>query len=347
MRKKGALAGLGLALLSFVALENPAHAHIKWLVETGEHPGEQYPMDLITFLILLGVILFVASAVAIDQAKWSPRFGVIAERAYVLFPEGNEWRIIATLSGILLIINSITGVFLASDLVLPNQGLAILGKAVQMVVGLMLVTQISFSLAGLLILVVALPVAIISLPITLVVDYVFEFGALGLGLIFVGVSSCALDQLGCQIMKTDPRPLARLPLPIMRIGVGLSLAVAAIHNKLIDPNLALTVLDEHHLNFMPDIGLTGFTNLHFAFAAGVNELVIGLLLVFGIATRFVTAVLSAVFLASWVVLGSSELVGHLPLFGIALLLMLRGSGAYRLAPLDFGSVLRLARAPGK
>ena len=123
MRRKGALFGLGLAVLSFVTLEKPSYAHTRWLVDKGEHAGEHYPKDLISLLVVLGAISFIGLVVAIDQAKWSSKIQRIGEKAYLLFPEGNEWRIIATLSGILLIVNSITGVFLATGLVLPSEGL--------------------------------------------------------------------------------------------------------------------------------------------------------------------------------------------------------------------------------
>lgn len=195
MRRKGAIFGLVLALLTFITLEKPAYAHIRWIVDKGDHAGEHYTMDLTSILVILGAILFVALALAIDRANWPAKIRVIAENVYLLFPVGNEWRIVASLTGILLIINAINGVFLAADLVLPNEGLVILGKTAQIVIGLMLVTQISFSLAGLLILVVAVPLALIALPISLLVAYLFEFAALSLALIFVGISSCYLDQV--------------------------------------------------------------------------------------------------------------------------------------------------------
>ena len=321
-------------LILIVTLEKPAPAHIRWFVDKGEHVGEHFPVDSINLLIITGAIFFIALAFAIDNTSWSHKFNAISEKAYGLFPQGGEWRIIASFLGVLFIINSITGVFLASHLVLPSEGLVIFGGITQMVIGLVLVSQISFSVAGFLILLVAVPLAAIYLPITLIVDYLFEFVALGLALIFTGISACYLDQLGCQLMKRDPTRFSRLPVPIMRIGVGLSLIVLAIHNKLISPNLALTFLDEHPLNFMAYLGFTGFTNTHFVFAAGVAEFTLGVLLVAGIATRFVTAAMSTVLLSSMVYFGPAELIGHLPIFGIALLLFIQGSGAYRLASRD-------------
>ncbi len=111
--------------------------------------------------------------------------------------------------------------------------------------------------------------------------------------------------------------------------------------------MALTFLDEFNLNFMPYLGFAGFSNLHFVFAAGVAELTIGLMLVSGIATRFVTAVLSIFFLATWVIVGQAELVGHLPLFGLALLLILHGSGSYSPASLMGKNIVRLSTAAGR
>ena len=124
--------------------------------------------------------------------------------------------------------------------------------------------------------------------------------------------------------------LAGLSLPMVRVGTGLTLVVLAIHAKLLNPSLALSFLDAYDLNFMKLLGFTSFTNLHFALAAGVAELTFGLLLISGIATRFVTGVLGLFFLSTTVVFGPMEVLGHLPLFAIVILLILRGSGSFRL-----------------
>ena len=80
-------------------------------------------------------------------------------------------------------------------------------------------------------------------------------------------------------------------------------------------------------------------------ATGVAELTIGLILVSGIATRYVTAVLSIFFLATWVIVGQADLVGHLAPFGLALLLILHGSGSYSPASLMRKSIVRVSTAP--
>ena len=97
--------------------------------------------------------------------------------------------------------------------------------------------------------------------------------------------------------------------------------VLAVHNKLGDPGLGVAFLAAYPLNFMAGMG---FSDLHFVLAAGVFELAFGGLIAFGIATRFVTAVLSCFFLATLVALAPTELIGHLPLIGAAIVIILRG-----------------------
>jgi hypothetical protein len=112
------------------------------------------------------------------------------------------------------------------------------------------------------------------------------------------------------------------------VAVGLTLAILAFDEKLLHPHLSLAFLREYQFNFMPCLGFAQFSDLHFVFAAGVAELTFGLLLTAGIATRFVTLVLSTFFVLTLLILGPVELVGHAPLFGIAFLLLSRGAGGF-------------------
>lgn len=344
MRWSSAILGLILALIAFMTLEKPAYAHLRWFVDKGQHPGEHYHMDLTSLLVIFGAFSFLLFAFAIDRTSLPRKFELISEKAYGSSSEETQWRVVVFVCGLLLVANSATGAFLAYNLVLPSDELVIVGSIALAIVGLLMLSQLSYSLAGLLILIVALPLAAIYLPMVLLIDYLFEFAALGLALVFLGTSSCYLDKLACKTMKVDPKRFMHLPLPIVRVGVGLTLIVLAIHNKLIDPNMALTFLDEHDLNFMADLGFTGFTNLHFVLAAGVAELTLGILLVAGVATRFVAAALIGFFLSTLIILGPIELFGHLTLMGIAFLLVRHGSGSYRLASPDAGGIAQLSRA---
>jgi uncharacterized membrane protein YphA (DoxX/SURF4 family) len=122
--------------------------------------------------------------------------------------------------------------------------------------------------------------------------------------------------------------MANLAVPVIRVGVGLTLVTLALHNKLGNPGLTMAFLEEYPLNFMALLGFEGFTNLHFTFAAGLGELTLGILITLGISTRFVVAKLAVFFIATVIALGPIELLGHAPLVGIAVMLILRGSGEW-------------------
>ncbi len=345
MRWKGFFIELTLAisvLAIFLAMSpETTYAHESWFVEEGKHPGERFTPGLINMLLVLGGILFIVLALTIQRAKWFHRINVAVDRATHSLPKGIEWRIVAVLSGIMLIANAIAGVFLAPEMVLPNSGLVFLGRIGQIAIGLLLVTQLSFSLAGLLILVVAVPLATIYFQAGFLIDYGIEFIAIGLAFIFVGLSQNCPDKVArrvCRWMRQRPSNFAHLPLPIARIGLGLTFIALAIHYKLLNPNITLTFLDEYDLNFMRQLGFTGFTNLNFVFAAGIAEITFGLLLAAGIATRFVSAGLLMMLLTTLAIFGPVELIGHLPIVGIVLLLIYRGAGSYVLFPPKLGDV---------
>lgn len=321
-----------LALVSvfplFLLQGEAAYAHERWFVEKGQHAGEYFSIDWISSLVLSGTIFFIAAAITFDSSPWFYRLRGLFERRQRLIPRGIEWRTVAFLSGAMFIANSVMGVFLAPELALPNQRLATVGGIVQMVIGLFLISQLSFLLPGLLVIVVALPLATIYFGPAIMVDYFIEFASLALALSLFGAGANSLDRRLCKWMRLDPLYLAHIPLPVIRIGTGLTLAILAVHNKLMTPDLTLTFLDSHNLNFMAALGFTGFTNIHFVLAAGVMEFAVGLLLAFGIATRFIAAIVVMLLLITMVIFGPAELIGHLPLVGIAALLVYRGAGNY-------------------
>ena len=321
---KRLLAGLILAL---IALRSTAYGHVRWFLDdTAQITDPHFAMDLTSVLVVLGAMLFMVVACVIDRVGGS--FCVFFERV-LRVTRGIEWRMVAGLTGFMLVANAITGVFLAPNLILSDQDLVSGAQIVQMVIGLLLILQISFSVAGLLILIVAV-VALNTIPLSLLVDYLFEFGPVALAFILIGPTLCVLDRRLFKLLEINPLPFTPIPLLAIRMGVGAALVVLAIHNKLMHPGLTLAFLKAYPLNFMSYLGFASFTDLHFTLAAGVAELTLGILLLLGVATRFVTAVLSFFFVLTLIFIGPVELVGHAPLFGIAVLLIIHGSGPFTL-----------------
>jgi hypothetical protein len=281
---------------------------MRWFVHEAE-PGVRFQSDLTSILIVAGVIAFVFLTAWVHIRPWP-----LSERVETLSIRLGawDWRLLGILAGIMLIINAATGVFLAHNLKLESTTLQTISMIAQAIIGVLLLFELSYVLAGVLVIVAAV-IAIFATPWILLVDYVFEFVGLAITLILIGPRVCRLDR--------------RWQLPgeyagaCLRIAVGASLMVLAIHNKLADPGLGVAFLAAYPLNFMAGFG---FSDLHFVLAAGVFELAFGSLIAFGIATRFVTAVLSCFFVATLVALSPVELIGHLPLIGAAIVIILRG-----------------------
>jgi uncharacterized membrane protein YphA (DoxX/SURF4 family) len=91
--------------------------------------------------------------------------------------------------------------------------------------------------------------------------------------------------------------------------------VVAFTEKLANRDLARKFLSEYPLNFTPDVGWP-ISNDLFIVCAGSTELLIGLLLVFGLFPRVVITMIWLVTTLTLTIFSWEELVGHLPLYGV-------------------------------
>jgi uncharacterized membrane protein YphA (DoxX/SURF4 family) len=121
---------------------------------------------------------------------------------------------------------------------------------------------------------------------------------------------------------------------IMRILVGISLITLGLAEKLFGAILAESFLAANPWNFLPALGFEFFTDRLFALSAGFTEVIFGVILVLGTTTRLNVLALSVVLLASnvlFIIEGNNEaalveFVGHMPIIGVALVLLLLGAG---------------------
>lgn len=126
----------------------------------------------------------------------------------------------------------------------------------------------------------------------------------------------------------------------LRIAVGVALVVVAFAEKLANPELALAFLEQQpSFNVARDVGLE-ITSLQFIRLAGAIEVLFGLLLISGALPQAVVVIAGIPFNATLYFLGEVELMGHLPIYGTMLVLLVLGSDP-RLRP----RVSRLA--PGR
>ena len=111
----------------------------------------------------------------------------------------------------------------------------------------------------------------------------------------------------------------------LRVAAGLALIVVAFVEKLANPELALAFLQQHpELNVAQAIGL-GMSDLEFIRMAGAVEVLFGLLLISGALPQAIILIAGVPFNATLWFFGNTELVGHLPIYGAMLVVLVYGS----------------------
>jgi uncharacterized membrane protein YphA (DoxX/SURF4 family) len=114
---------------------------------------------------------------------------------------------------------------------------------------------------------------------------------------------------------------------ILRVGVGINLMILGFSEKILTPSLTQNFLLQYDWNFMHRIGFEWFSDYWFAFAAGAGEFLFGLFFLLGLVTRLSTIALAVFLVTTLVLLGPVELIGHLPHFSIACVLLVLGAGS--------------------
>ena len=111
----------------------------------------------------------------------------------------------------------------------------------------------------------------------------------------------------------------------MRVGVGVALIALAFTEKFTHPALALQTLENYPaLNAFQLVGIP-VSDLSFVAVAGAVELLFGLLVISGAMPQVAVLVAAVPFNATLLIFGQTELVGHLPVYGVFLALLAYGS----------------------
>ncbi len=127
-----------------------------------------------------------------------------------------------------------------------------------------------------------------------------------------------------------PEKLARHAVPALRAGLGLSFVFVAFTEKFANLPLARSFLDRYPLNFMGALGVP-LPDEVFILCAGSVELLVGLFLVFGIFPREIVLVALVPVNLTLTVFNYTELVGHLPIYGVLALLLIWEPGGKNLS----------------
>ncbi|MDR2127775.1 MAG: hypothetical protein LBP52_01715 [Burkholderiaceae bacterium] len=303
-----------LPLLSFFHLA--AQAHVQWFVTTEQMKNVSLPLDMVSLWLTVGVLACTLVAVLLTRhASISSiteqllcRIPVFDHRLYLVY--------FMTLIAVFLVMILLQGGFLAPNLILP-QSLLSLGVLLQ--AAIVVCATFSTSLAGIVMLITTLFVVFVFPSIS--INYVFELGAIGIFMVLNGPVISTVDQWMLPACKSER--FWKLSVRILRMGIGLQLVVLALTEKLIYPGLGLVFIEMYPFyNFFILLGLDQVSNLHFIYFIGISELVLGLMLMFGIASRLVLVALAAAFTTTAIIHGVHEILGHLPIFAAAVILLL-------------------------
>ncbi len=307
----------GLFLVIFLLVPSVVAAHEKWFTD-----GQKYPPQfgllftpsvlLMTGLACLGVAVLAGLRVLVGGNNRFPEIG------FLRYYDRSNQVILAVQTAISLIAVAVGLRIFAPNLAVGN---SILGFTLA---GLEIFVAFSF-ISGLLTRIGALAL----LALFLCSFFLYPAWAVLEQSVYVGIALYLLI-MGRGLVKPGPHyePLSalarywRLAPLFLRLSVGISIAVLAFTEKLVDPDLAMAFLRTHpNFNVAQLIGLTWFTNERFILASGAVELTIGLALISGILPKIVIFGMFVPFNLTLPFLPATELLGHLPIFAVMYVLL--------------------------
>lgn len=226
-------------------------------------------------------------------------------------------RILGIHAGVSLIAQAYGGTYLAPGMELPA---GIAGTTLAIIegsLGVWLVSGWRVRIAAAL-LVAAGPLGLIAYDPIAILERVDLLG-IALFLVFIPPGP---DRHGAVSIHPDR---LRAPLFLVRLSAGGALVVLAGTEKLIRPDIGLALIDRYPiLNLASTVGLE-IPDIEFLRIAGAIELLFGLLVISGALPQIAVIVAGIPFNATLFFFGASELIGHLPIYGVMLAMLVYGS----------------------
>jgi uncharacterized membrane protein YphA (DoxX/SURF4 family) len=289
-------------------------AHERWFVES--RPAGDWSF----FLSPLPLVL-TAAVVAVAVAWRLVALRVDRPELPVLAPLGRlvPWvpRLLGIHLGVALLALAATGAFITPSLDhLEGPGGAAL-LLVEGALGVWLVTGFRLRPAAALVLGLGPALVLVAGPTAL-----GECANLAAVAAFLVVVPPGADAYGA---ARPTRDQLRRALLVLRLGVGTALIVLAFSEKLTNPGMAVDTLE--HFPALDVFALVGLdvSPTTFVAVAGATELLFGLLVISGAFPQVAVLVAMVPFNATLLLFGQTEMVGHLPVYGVFLALLVYGS----------------------
>jgi hypothetical protein len=214
------------------------------------------------------------------------------------------------------------GVYLSPSMDLQPDAAGIALGAVMALVTISMATG-WHAAAGAWLLIAAGPLGMLEFGVSPVLQRIDLLGLAGFILI-AGPGRWSADLETGRAREAEHADLARA-VWALRVSAGLALIVVAFAEKLANPEMALAFLRDH-----PDFNVLALAgvpigDLEFVRFAGAVEVLFGLLLISGALPQAIVLIVGVPFNATLWFLGTDELLGHLPIYGAMLVLLIYGS----------------------
>lgn len=321
------IGSLGFALAALLASARPASAHEKWFFDAGNHPLR---WDLLARPVPLAFVAFALVATAVAAVVWRKRgmrdfipgpeiFGTTPDRMRVFY--GLLPLIVGVHAAIALLVDGTHTVYLSPNDPLRGFPAYIIG-VLETFVALSLFYGGLARLSAIILALVWLGGAFVAGPEAALENAMF----LGIaGFFFLaGRGPVAIDRVLFPRLE-PPESWQRAAVVPLRVGLGVSLAVVAFTEKFANLPLALDFLKRYPLNFTHAIGIPLPDDI-FVLCAATVELIVGLWIAFGIFPREIILIAWFPFNLTLSVFNVTELVGHLPIYGIMAMLLVWNPG---------------------
>lgn len=288
-------------------------AHVKWF--TDPHPT-QYELLLSWPVILAfaGALVAIAAAYWIQHTITEPPIFTMLERF-----AGHGPLALGLHIGAALIAAAIVGLLFVPSLPVPaDDTLGLVLLVMEAMAGLMLLLGLA-TRAGATILALLGVVAMQPFSFESVLEQVHILG-IAIFFFLVGRGPISLDRIRGVRPPIRDQLVPEAALTLLRVLMGFGILYGALTEKLLNPPLAQALLDAYpYLNALRPFGLPDPV---FIWMAGTAELAIGAVIMSGQITRPVMAIGAFLFTVSLIAFGWPELLGHLPYYGIMLILFI-------------------------
>jgi hypothetical protein len=275
-------------------------------------------------LALLGAAVLVTLIVRLAARRWPGLDVPLLARMAPFMPFAVRLHLAVSLIGLVSL-----GYYLSPAMDLEADVAGILLGAVMIVVAVAMVVGFQVRAAAWL-LIAAGPLGMLEFGVSPVIQRIDMLGP-AVYLLCTGAGRWSAEfELG-RVRDPSPEAIARAVWGL-RVFAGVALIVVAFVEKLAQPDLALHFLAEHpQFNVADQVGI-GMSDLEFARVAGAIEVLFGLLLISGALPQAIVLIAGVPFNATLWFFGNLELIGHLPIYGTMLVLLVYGSDP-RLRPL--------------